>query len=223
MEYALDSSGSRLTAAPTGRALCPSCREPVIAKCGEINVWHWAHEAGSDCDPWSEPESEWHRYWKSLAERTEVVMPPHRADILTDQGVVELQHGSLSPAEVAERELFYGRMTWLVDLRECRDRMSLGPAKKPGEEWLFPGQLELRPSPEVWDAMWEDRTERFWWIEWYWRRKWVAYCTRPMFWDIRDPDWIFRVKHIGRGRFVKGVFVRREEYIERIIQGAVPE
>jgi competence CoiA-like predicted nuclease len=28
----------------------------MIAKCGRIYIWHWAHD-GSDCDPWHEPEA----------------------------------------------------------------------------------------------------------------------------------------------------------------------
>jgi len=43
-------------------------------------------------------------------------MPPHRADIVNRLGhVIELQHSSLSPVEIAEREAFYGEMVWLVD------------------------------------------------------------------------------------------------------------
>ena len=37
----------------------------MIAKCGKHRVWHWAHWKSKDCDPWWEPETEWHRSWKN--------------------------------------------------------------------------------------------------------------------------------------------------------------
>ena len=49
----------RVRATPGGCATCPMCGGKVIAKCGDIMSWHWAHEA-SDCDTWSEGESDWH-------------------------------------------------------------------------------------------------------------------------------------------------------------------
>lgn len=90
----------------------------MMAKCGEIMVHHWAHQAEIDCDPWFEHETEWHRAWKALVptERTEVPMGPHRADIVAAKGwVCELQHSSISPEEIAEREAFYKRMAWVLD------------------------------------------------------------------------------------------------------------
>ena len=41
---------------------------------------------------------------------------PHRADIMGNGGlVVELQHSSISPEEIQQREAFYGNMIWLFD------------------------------------------------------------------------------------------------------------
>jgi competence CoiA-like predicted nuclease len=34
----------KVRATPGARASCPFCARFMIAKCGEINVWHWAHE-----------------------------------------------------------------------------------------------------------------------------------------------------------------------------------
>ena len=112
----LDRDGQEAT--PRSRSTCPSCDGRLIAKCGRINTWHWAHEA-ADCDPWSEPESEWHLGWKrhfaAQGARIEVVMGPHRADVVTQkEQIVELQAGYLSVDEIAEREQFYGEaLTWL--------------------------------------------------------------------------------------------------------------
>lgn len=101
------------------RATCPSCGREVVAKCGTIKVWHWAH-AARDCDPWSEPESAWHVGWKQRApiDRQEVIMQRdgivHRADVVAKNGsVLELQASTISVEEIQERERFYGRMAWL--------------------------------------------------------------------------------------------------------------
>jgi hypothetical protein len=107
------------TARPGGRSTCPGCDGELVAKCGSIKTWHWAH-LRADCDPWSEPESAWHLGWKRwLADhrgaRTEVVMPPHRADaVLPDGRIVELQGDYLSAEQIAEREAFYGPdLVWI--------------------------------------------------------------------------------------------------------------
>lgn len=110
---------------------CPGCQENLIPKCGEIKTWHWAHRAG-DCDPWYEPESEWHQSFKALMppEQTEVTIrrdgKTHRADIVAVDGtVVELQHSSISSVEIREREDFYGKIAWLFDAREWHFKHSL--------------------------------------------------------------------------------------------------
>jgi hypothetical protein len=94
----------------------------VIPKCGELVRWHWAHEARRDCDPWSEPETDWHLGWKARFPRAwcEVVLGPHRADVQCVNGsVIEFQHSPISPAEIRERETFYGKdLIWMFDVRE---------------------------------------------------------------------------------------------------------
>jgi hypothetical protein len=98
---------------------CPQCGEPVMTRCGELNVWHFAHYSDSDCEAWSEPECEWHRSWKELvpADQCEVTVGEHRADLITNRGfIVELQHSTLSVEEAQEREFYYGdKMVWLID------------------------------------------------------------------------------------------------------------
>lgn len=120
MMYALDKIGSRQEAKPDARATCPGCYGDVLAKCGSIVSWHWAHIA-ADCDPWTEPETPWHRGWKEAVPepQREVVMGAHRADIVTITGwVVELQSRSLPAGEARQREDFYGHMVWIFNLSE---------------------------------------------------------------------------------------------------------
>lgn len=125
-----DKSGLRITARRSGeKAVCPTCGSEVVAKCGLINVWHWAHVGRDECDRWAEPESEWHQGWKKLLpeHQTEVTIEKiwggkkqkHRADIqATDGTVIELQHSTIATEEIFARESFYGRMAWIFDSRE---------------------------------------------------------------------------------------------------------
>jgi competence protein CoiA len=121
--YARTAGGLRVAPTPGASGACPVCEGPVIAKCGEINAWHWAHESGNDCDPWSEPLTDWHRAYQGLSpsERCEVTAGGHRADILAKDGtVVELQHSSLPVEDIRAREAHYGRsLLWVFDAREA--------------------------------------------------------------------------------------------------------
>lgn len=129
MLYAVDAARQRIRARPQLTALCPFCDQWLIAKCGEINVWHWAHRGDSTaCDDWAEPESLWHAHWKEEVppDWCEVSIGRHRADIRRPDGlVVELQHSYLSPEDVRERESAYGRMVWLWDVGDAAERLTL--------------------------------------------------------------------------------------------------
>lgn len=122
MFYALDENKIRIEPSPGLRATCPTCDSAVIAKCGQIVAWHWAHAIGGDCDSFSEGETKWHLWWKgqALPERCEVRMSgpdgDHRADVVGAGGiVVELQNSPISVEEIQEREHFYGNMIWLFN------------------------------------------------------------------------------------------------------------
>ena len=72
MLYAIETDGKRIQPVKDARALCPGCKKIVIAKCGVINVHHWSHLNGCECDPWHEPETEWHIGWKKQFEEKEL-------------------------------------------------------------------------------------------------------------------------------------------------------
>lgn len=161
-------SGAKILAEPQAWATCPGCGARVIAKCGEINVWHWAHEADSDCDPWSEGESAWHAGWKQQVHsgRCEVVMRQHRADIVGHKGVViELQHSSLSPSEVREREEFYKNLIWIIDASEFADNFS----------FLRKGEVET--------------------FRWKWPRRWLFHVSQPACLDFGEGD-LFLIRRL---------------------------
>jgi len=122
--YALNEAGEKVTATPGAVGHC-TCGAFMRAKCGQVYVWHWSHE-GTDCDPWQESETEWHRWWKGRArpDCCEVPLPPHRADIRRDDGyVIELQHSAISVDEIRERERFYKTIAWIFDAAPFRERL----------------------------------------------------------------------------------------------------
>lgn len=122
MRYALV-NGTRSEAKPKLRGACLNCERDVVAKCGVVRIWHWAHLGKLECDHWWEPETEWHRSWKAKfpQEWQEVVHVSnagerHIADVKTGAGlVVELQHSPIALEERISRESFYKSMVWVVD------------------------------------------------------------------------------------------------------------
>ena len=168
MLYASTEEGKRIGPERNQHALCPGCRASVISKCGNINIWHWAHVSGQECDPWYEAETRWHINWKMQFEEScrEVVMGTRRADIRATRKimsvpyVIELQHSPIEFAEIIEREDFYGRMVWLLDGNGFKDHFEFGRAKKAngGATIIAPSHagapdraLRLRPEPPFFD------------------------------------------------------------------------
>ena len=108
---------------------CGLCEETMISKCGPHKVDHWAHKAGSNCDPWHEGVGPWHREWQDYVQEkyVEFRMPPHAADILgIGNRVIELQHSPISADEIAAREAFYGNMVWVFDATERFEMITVG-------------------------------------------------------------------------------------------------
>ena len=175
----------RVYAQPNGRAVCPSCGGGVIAKCGTIVSWHWAH-IGDDCDTWAEGESSWHIGWKRLFPEAwqEVAVGNHRAGIKTPTCVIELQNSPLDEVTILQREAHYGNMVWVVNASHFTDNLLL---RERGDYTSF---------------------------RWKWPRKswWAA--TKPLYFDFDDGSGdLFHVKKIHRntpcggwGQWVDGEF-----------------
>jgi hypothetical protein len=138
------------------RGRCPTCDRIMIAKCGPIVIWHWAHETGTDCDHWAEPETDWHRQWKlyfaaNHAARIEVPIGAHRADVLLPSGrIIELQSRYQSADLIAEREAFYGpALTWLYRC-QWSDRLHYG--RRDGFWWKRPAwSMATHRQTVLWD------------------------------------------------------------------------
>ena len=88
---------------PGARARCFDCPSILIAKCGQINKWHWAHPGDAICS--HDGEGAWHRAWKQWCENqgaaVESVDHPHRADVRWPDGRVwELQRNYTDGATI---------------------------------------------------------------------------------------------------------------------------
>jgi hypothetical protein len=107
---------------------CPVCGAKMILKAGDVNAWHFAHEANACPDTWNYDMSEWHRDMQEQfpLECREVVMThngeTHRADVFKDNVVVEFQHSPISPSEFTARNNFYNglghKVAWVFDVSE---------------------------------------------------------------------------------------------------------
>ncbi len=139
MKYALV-DGRRQEAEPNLNGTCPACGRPMVPKCGERRVWHWAHQRGRLCDKWWEKETEWHRDWKGQfpTEWQEYVQQSrsgerHIADVKTANGwVLEFQHSYINPEERRTRDAFYRpKLVWVVNgLRRKTDLVQFERAWK---------------------------------------------------------------------------------------------
>jgi hypothetical protein len=123
MHFALI-DGQLTEAMPGLKGHCPGCAAPMVAKCGELRMHHWAHQNRPVCDDWWEPETVWHRQWKNQFPESwqenfltdELTGEKHIADVLTDYGfVLEFQHSHITPEERRSRENFYKNMVWVID------------------------------------------------------------------------------------------------------------
>lgn len=156
MQFAMV-NGNKIKASFDGpHGLCPLCEKEVIPKCGDINIWHWAHKVLGDCDTWSEGESEWHINWKNCfhPSHLEIKKGNHRADVYNDYRglVIELQHSSISSSEIQEREQFYKKMIWIFDARYY--------------------ELEIRPKNNYVTFRWKHPRKSIW------------ACKCPVFFDL---------------------------------------
>lgn len=204
MKFALV-EGQRKEPQPGLSGECPACGNPMVARCGEIRVWHWAHRSRRHCDSWWENEKEWHRNWKDQfpEEWQEFVQHAedgerHIADIKTDdEWVIEFQHSYIKPEERRSREGFYSKLASVVDgLRRKRDEAGFQKAlehtagnpdpNSPGREiWRHEGAL-LKDWAESGTHVFFDFGEH-----------------QPMWWlsPSADDFWVY-VSRVSRKEFI---------------------
>lgn len=122
------------------KGICPGCEKPLIAKCGEIRIHHWAHQRKIDCDPWWEPITQWHidwqdqfpQDWREKVIRKEKCKEYHRADIYTPYGLtIEFQYSKLSLEQIENRNNFYEKLIWVVNAEQFKDGILLQDSPNP--------------------------------------------------------------------------------------------
>jgi competence protein CoiA len=193
MKFALI-NGQRQEAQPKLAGLCPACDQAMIAKCGDINIWHWAHKGRRTCDPWWENETEWHRSWKGqFPENWQEILhqadngEKHIADVKTDQGwVIEFQHSRMEPEERRSRDNFYPKLVWVVDgARRKKDMAQFQSALNKG--------IPVGSNSRVW-RIFSDECALL--------REWAG-SRAPVFIDFGgDPIWWLLSKNVNGPMYV---------------------
>jgi len=127
---AVDSFGKSILPTKGVKGFCPGCGGKMVARCGSIVRHYWAHAKGKDCDTWSDSVGPWHLAWQDCFPREcqEVWMGDnneHRADVKGEHQILEVQKSPISATEIAERESFYGNMSWMLYGEDFEDRFKL--------------------------------------------------------------------------------------------------
>jgi len=150
---------------------CADCGHAMIAKTGDVMVWHWAHRAANpDCP--AAHEGPWHLLWKYLAApgTQERKVGDRRADVLAPGGfAVEFQASPLSRSEVWDRELDWKlKLVWIFDADDAFDSGRLRVRRSAGQDadrlggFADERRLAGRPAEKryAWDISWYRAPER---------------------------------------------------------------
>ncbi|KGJ95192.1 hypothetical protein [Colwellia psychrerythraea] len=146
MKYA-QVNGQRLHAkdVPSGTLGCDIWFPAYEVKaCVGEYLQYWVYTNGKpQLPPGYEPESNWHASWKNLVndDCTEVICGTnneHRADILANDHVIEIQKSRIDIRDARERVNFYrellpkSRVIWVIDVQESwkSKRLSAGSPVK---------------------------------------------------------------------------------------------
>jgi len=212
--------GEKVEAKPKTNGLCPLCDQPVFSKCGEVNVWHWAHHKDESCDNWYEPETEWHKNWKLAfgKENCEIVISKdgvrHIADILTENKVViELQNSPIQKPIILRRENFYGeRMLWVINGIKFKDnfRHSTFP---PGK-YLVNGHYYYDPHGIIETEYKTPHSKNDVFFSWDWPRKSWSNVQRSVFIDFGEEN-LFWVKYGMGTKTGRGQQISKENFIKK--------
>ncbi len=156
----------KVEATSGSKGICPGCMQPLVARCGNQRVSHWAHPPNKLCDIWWEPETMWHRAWKNKfpTDWQEVFIPDetigekHFADVRTANNlVIEFQHSHIDPKERTIRERFYKNMVWVVDgTRLKRDYSRFIKGSQDFRKTDNPKIFKVNFPDEIFNSAWLD-------------------------------------------------------------------
>jgi hypothetical protein len=183
---------------------CPCCNSQVVAKQGEINVWHFSHKVKNECSNWFKPMTEWHLNWqkqfpeknREIIHKCEQTGEKHIADVKTDNGIViEFQHSSITPQEIRAREEFYGeKMIWVLDASKFKVELVAYPDKTPYKESI---NYDLESLSETFKTLSYLKIEKEKYIKYKQSKKFKTksyffdICKNPVFIDTNDGNLIY--------------------------------
>jgi len=137
MRYAIDENKKRIEVQFSGqKAICAGCLSELIGRKGKFRPPHWYHKSKKECDSWYEPITDWHLAWQNkFPEKNREItiwdednQTTHRADIcLNNRLIIEIQHSSINPDEILQRENFYGKngLIWILDGKSLAQKCNL--------------------------------------------------------------------------------------------------
>ncbi len=189
-------NGEKFEAKPQTTGLCPLCEHPVFSKCGEVNVWHWAHYKDESCDNWYEPETEWHKNWKLIfgKENSEIIISKYGVRPIADvqatstnnnKVIIELQNSPIQREIIRKRELFYGEhMLWVINGKHFESNFSVHPFQHSIRKYIGYDEADYASSKNktfqnLLDFIWS-----------YPRKSWND-VHRPVFIDFGDDQLLF--------------------------------
>jgi competence protein CoiA len=210
----------KVEASPQTTGICPLCEQPVFSKCGEVNVWHWAHYNNKNCDSWYEPETEWHKAWKLVfgKENSEVIIceggVKHIADIRTKENVIiELQNSPIQKPVIWERETFYGeQMLWIMNGNHFKHKFSISLFRSAALDADDEYDRLHNPLSSHYGIPLKNKGQlSFSWTNAH--RSWEE-CRRHVFIDF-GSDSLFHVTEGMGSKKGKGIFVTKERFITK--------
>lgn len=169
MYYAMDFFGRKIPPTKNAKATCPGCGFKVIAKCGYINAWHWAHAQNLSCS-FNKQETDWHLFWKSLfnSDFVEVKKGNHVYDVLLpNMDAFEFQNSSIKPEEIISRQNNGVTVNWIVNGMSFSDNFKI---RKRGKVFDFYKRKYINTNYET--------------FRWKWPRKTYKYMNMPILFDF---------------------------------------
>jgi competence CoiA-like predicted nuclease len=218
-------NGEKIEAIPKTKGICPLCELEVFSKCGEINVWHWAHQKDESCDSWYEPETEWHKNWKLIfgKEYCEIVLSKegvrHIADIQTKDGIIiELQNSPIQKPIIRSRENFYGdRMLWVINGVHFKNNFTISSSPIINDKDIllhfkyYQFKYDNADKNEG-DTTFLRKNELF--FSWNWSRKSWSDVQRNIFIDFGGESLFWVTDGMGTNRG-KGRLIKKEGFIKK--------